>query len=62
MTKAPRQTFYITVVDAAGAGDAPAVIRLKAVLKRLLRTWSFRCTGVAELPPGQPAPPAQPDQ
>jgi len=41
---ADRPTFTLVLADAAPEGDAPPAVRLRALLKRALRTYCFRCT------------------
>jgi len=50
MPDRPTYTLVLTDAAAAGdaAGDAKAVVRLRGALKRLLRTYSFRCTFCVE--------------
>jgi hypothetical protein len=38
------------------ASDTPAVIRLRAALKTLLRAYQLRCVEVSGLPAGTPTP------
>jgi hypothetical protein len=56
--KPAREKFELTIVDAAPPGDAEAILRLRALLKRMLRSWGFRCTRVvAAKAPTEQAPP-----
>jgi hypothetical protein len=48
-----REGFALTIVDAAQPGDVPAAVRLCSLLKRLLRTWGFRCTSVVAAQPAE---------
>jgi hypothetical protein len=50
-----RQHFSLLLVDQGGAGDVPAMVRLRLGLKRLLRAHGLRCESVVE---GTPAPAA----
>jgi hypothetical protein len=46
----PRSTYNLTIVDCGTIGQQPdADYRLKGVLKRLLRTYHFRCTDIHEV-------------
>ena len=48
MTPRPRERFTLLLEDVAANGDAPVAIRLRAVLKRLLRAFGFRCVSIAK--------------
>jgi hypothetical protein len=50
-------------IDELDVPDWLAEVRLRFVLKRLLRVYSFRCVEIAELPgvPGAPPRPLDPD-
>jgi hypothetical protein len=43
----------------ARPGDAPAIIRLRHVLKALLRTYNFRATSVRDITPYPDGPPVE---
>jgi hypothetical protein len=43
-----RRRFTLEIRDAAGPGDADVWVRLRAVLKRLLKGYGFRCTSIRE--------------
>ena len=43
-----RPTYQLTITDAGGPGDAPAIIRLRSALKALLRSFAFRCVEATE--------------
>ncbi len=45
---APRERYRLDLVARPDAG-APAVIRLKRVLKALVRSYGLRCTAAVEL-------------
>jgi hypothetical protein len=45
-----RPRFALVLQDQGG--DAPAAARLKALLKRALRSFNLRCTDARELPAG----------
>jgi len=44
MAERGRLTVTLTLVGAGDDGDAPAIIRLRRLLKECLRRWAFRCT------------------
>ena len=46
-----RQRFILVIDDAAEDGDSPLHVRLRIVVKRLLRSWGFRCVEVREAEP-----------
>jgi hypothetical protein len=48
---------YELVLDAL-AGDAPAAVRLRLLLKRALRTFGFRAVSVRQVPVATPTRPA----
>jgi hypothetical protein len=45
--------YLITLVDAGGPDLPPVEIRLRAGLKRLLRSYSLRCLAAVELAGGE---------
>jgi hypothetical protein len=47
--RAPRRQFLLLLRDAGG--DVQTELRLRRLLKALLRSYSFRCVTVEELPP-----------
>ena len=47
-----RRRFHLSLEDVGRIDDADVMVRLRIVLKRLLRSWAFRCVEVRELPPG----------
>lgn len=54
MSDRPGRTRYrLDLVDAGRPGDGPAIRRLRAALKRLLRSYGLRCTDIRELPPDE---------
>jgi hypothetical protein len=52
MSRPPRRTFQLTLVDAGGS-EIPLVNRLRSLLKSCLRSWRLRCTRAVELPGDQ---------
>jgi hypothetical protein len=53
---APRETYRLTVE--ALPDSAPAIIRLRRVIKSLLRAYGFRLLAVVELPEDAKTPPS----
>jgi hypothetical protein len=47
--KRDRLTFDLTITDAGGDGDGDAFLRLRALLKRMLRGYCFRCVSVVKV-------------
>ncbi|MFO0843267.1 MAG: hypothetical protein U0797_12870 [Gemmataceae bacterium] len=43
-----REQYTLTIRDVARPGDAPPAVRLRLLLKRALRSFAFRCVGVAQ--------------
>jgi hypothetical protein len=56
MSDSRRARFEIVLEDTAPAGDSPAVVRLRLLLKRLLRQGRFRCVSGRQLADGEPPP------
>jgi hypothetical protein len=55
---AGRPRFELLLEDLGG--EVPAAIRLRGALKRLRRSFGFRCLGVAEVPaPAEDSAPAE---
>ena len=52
-----REEYELRIV--ARPGDAPAIIRLRHVLKALLRTYNFRATSVRDITPYPDGAPAE---
>ncbi len=53
MSKPAGERFRLTI--RSRASEAPAHVRLRGLLKRLLRSWQFMCEQVEELAdPGEP--------
>jgi hypothetical protein len=57
MPRHPAGERYELVIVAQADDYAPAVVRLRHVLKALLRTYGFRCTSCRDVTPRSPAPP-----
>jgi hypothetical protein len=53
--KVERQRFELVLRDAGADGDADLFLRLRAVPKRLLRSYSLRCVSIRELKLEEPA-------
>jgi hypothetical protein len=47
---------YELTIRALPDDDAPAIVRLRHVLKALLRGYGFRCTGCRDITPALPPP------
>lgn len=46
--RAGRRRFVLRLADAGADGDGCVYLRLRAALKRLLRSYALRCEGVTE--------------
>jgi hypothetical protein len=49
VSKPDRRRFELVLVDAGADGDGDVFLRLRAALKRLLRSYALRCVSVREV-------------
>lgn len=49
--KRQRHTFDLRITDRGGDRDGDAFLRLRALLKRMLRSYCYRCARIVEVKP-----------
>ena len=57
MSKPPRESFVLTLVDCGQPEDGPPILRLRGLLKRALRGFALKCVRVTAAKPPALEPP-----